>query len=124
MSCSTCNSSKSPLVCGLCQAELCKSCTEFIDEERFSFLPKVPEHLKHTSYCGPCFSEKVAPEILNYDETMERAKGILVFERTQGKETRLVRRQERPVQVADCKDHDETIMRLAFRAVQANYNAI
>lgn len=62
--------------------------------------------------------------MVSYDAICEKAKGILVFDKTQGKETRLILRSEDPVHVVDCRDHDETILRLAFRAAQSNFNAI
>ncbi len=95
-----------------------------MDEERFSFLPELSYDLRHTTYCGDCFASKVAPELSVYDSLVERAKEVLVFERNKGKETRLVPRTEDPVQVLDCRDYDETIMRLAFLAARANFNAI
>lgn len=55
---------------------------------------------------------------------MERAKDVQVFFKTQGKETRLIKRLEEPYEVLDCNDEDETVMRLAFLAAKNNFNSI
>lgn len=55
---------------------------------------------------------------------MELAKQIIVFDKSQGKESRLYKRHEKPIKVVDCPDREETVLRLAFMAVQAKYNAI
>ncbi len=122
--CSTCEKAKSTLECGLCHAVLCKYCAQFLEEESFSFLKVIPSELSHSVYCGSCFAEKVAPELETHQQLLERAKNIIVYESTQGKETRLIPRKEKPVTVKDCADREETLLRLAFFAAQANYNAI
>lgn len=59
-----------------------------------------------------------------YDDVMEKAKNIHVFEKKQSKETRLVKRLESPIQILRCDDENETILRMAFFAVQRNFNSI
>ena len=110
--------------CGICHSSICKSCTQFLDEDSFSFLASVPENLSHLAYCGPCFDLHVAPAQADYNETMEKAKDISVYNKKQGKETRLIKRLEEPVHVDDCDDYEETILRLAFLTVKANYNSL
>lgn len=48
----------------------------------------------------------------------------MVFMKAQFKETRLIKRLEDPISVVACADYDETLLRLAFRAAQLNYNGI
>ncbi len=122
--CLTCNKPKANLQCGICHSSICKSCTQFLDEDSFSFLGNIPEQLSHTSYCAPCFDQIVAPELQIYAETMEKAKEVSVYNKTQGKETRLIKRLEEPVHVDECDDYEETILRLAFFAAKANYNSL
>lgn len=124
MECTRCQKPKANLNCGICQCNLCKNCAQFLEEGRFSFLAQVPEELSHGIYCDLCFSEKVSPALFEYDELMEKAKNILVYDKKQGKETRLIKRTEKPFKVVDCPDHDETILRLAFFAAKAGFNAI
>lgn len=124
MSCVTCYKPKATLSCGICQEFVCKSCAQIIEEDAFSFLAHVPENLKHQVYCGPCFDQNVASELLSYEQTMRQAKDTLVYEKTQGKETRLIKRLEEPVYVKDCPDKEEAVLRLAFFAAKAGYNAI
>ena len=122
--CSSCFKPKANLICGICQDSICKKCTQFVDETSFSFLAKVPQDLSHTAYCETCFTQKVSPELIKYNEMMEQAKNIMVFMKAQFKETRLIKRLEDPINVVGCADYDETLLRLAFQAAQLNYNGI
>lgn len=124
MSCCICQKSKTTLICGLCSQDLCKSCAEFLAPENISFLKEIPEVLQHTTYCSACFANEVSPKLADYEHTLEAAKNILVFDKTQGKETRFIKRKEAPLQVTDCADKNETILRLAFFAVQLGFNSI
>lgn len=122
--CQSCHKPKASLECGLCSSAICKNCAQFNDEDQFSFLAEIPQELSHSTYCVSCFDEKVAPALAQYNETMELAKDVLVYSKTQTKETRLIKRKEQPVHVVGCKDHDETILRLAFLAAKAGHNGI
>lgn len=122
--CSVCQKPKATLECGICKSAICKKCARFIDEDAFSFLPRIPAEFVTGTFCNPCFEFKVSPEIDSYNQTMEAAKEIAVFFNDQGKETRLVKRLADPVQVFECNDRDETVLRLAFFAAQGNYNGI
>ena len=123
--CVTCNKPKATLVCGICACTVCKYCAQILEEDAFSYLAKVPEKLKHQVFCSTCYDKAVAPELQTYNETMERAKDVLVFLKAQNKETRLIKRPERkPFRISNCADHDETVMRLAFLAAQAGYNGL
>lgn len=123
-SCVSCQKPKSQLQCEICKSIVCKQCAQFLDENYFSFLSKVPEDLRHTTYCESCYNEKVAPQLETYHHLMEQAKNIIVYDKDQSKETRLLKRTEKPVSVKDCADYEETVLRLAFFAVQAGFNAI
>ena len=122
--CVTCEKPKATLVCGVCESSICKKCAEFIEPNRFAFLSKLPKEFETGTFCHPCFTEKAIPAMENYDQTMEQAKQVSVFFKTQSKETRLIKRLEEPVQVLDCADHDETLLRLAFMAVKADYSVL
>lgn len=122
--CTTCHSKKANLKCGICSETQCKYCVEFNDEDQFSFLTIIPNELQHLVYCRPCFDKVVAPELAKYLETMEKAKNILVYFKKQGKETRLFKRLADPIFVKNGKSSHDVEMRLAFQAVQLNYNAI
>lgn len=122
--CHSCQKLKAPLVCGLCGCQVCKSCAQFVEEDRFSFLLSIPEELKHTTYCPDCFNQTVFPQMAEYDQLIEKSKNVLVYEKNQGKETRLMRRVTAPVKVTDCTDRNETLLRLAFLAAKAGYNGI
>jgi len=122
--CSSCGKAKANLSCGLCHTVICKSCAQFIEPDQFSFLPKVPKDLSYSVYCDSCFTNQVSSEIESYNQKMTAAKNVAVYLKKQSKETRLIKRTELPVQVTDCPDHDEAILRLAFLAILANCNSI
>ncbi len=122
--CSTCFKPKATLVCGLCSDPICKSCAQFLEEESFLFLPLRPPESLQTTFCGPCFDAQVAPILENYSQTLERAKEILIFTKTQNKETRFIRRDEDRIHITACSDREEVVMRLAFQAAQRNFNGV
>ena len=92
--------------------------------DSFRFLQPCPQDLAYSAYCGACFNQKVVPALESYQEVMRRAEDVIVFFKNQGKETRLIKRKEKPLKVIDCDDHDETLLRLAFLAAQANFNGL
>lgn len=55
---------------------------------------------------------------------MVRAENIIVFFKNQGKETRLIKRTEKPLRVTECDDREETLLRLAFLAAQNGFNGL
>ncbi len=122
--CFSCGKLKANRTCQICEADLCKSCTQFLEEDSFSFLKTIPDSLRHSTYCNPCFDEKVAPELSTYEETLERAKKIFVFFKTQRKPFPLIKKSRERVDAKNCPDRDETILRLAFFAAEQEFNAI
>ena len=95
-----------------------------MDEGTFSFLKKVPDELSHLAYCLSCYNEKVQEPLARYKATMEKAKEIMIFTKSQAKETRFVKRDQIPYKIKECIDPDEVVMRMAFRAVQMNFNSV
>ncbi|MES3039220.1 MAG: hypothetical protein V4736_15035 [Bdellovibrionota bacterium] len=122
--CISCHKPKATLACGACTSPVCKNCAQFVGDETFSFLPVVPAELKHEVYCVPCYDQTVAPALETYNATMEKAKEIFVFYKTQGKETRLMKRTRDVIRVAECSDDQEALMKMAFLAAYQNFNAI
>lgn len=122
--CKSCRKPKAIYDCGICHEHTCKSCTQFMGEDHFSFLKKVPKELTHTTYCPQCFEEKVREPFEAYNHTMEQAKEILFFTKEQTKMTSKLKRNEEPYHVENCEDQDEALMRMSFFAVQGNFNAL
>lgn len=122
--CKSCRKPKAIYLCGICQENTCKSCTQFLGEDHFSFLKKVPKELSHTNYCPSCFEEKVHEPLDAYNQTMEQARDILIFTKEQSKITSKLKRNELPYQVENCEDQQEALMRMSFFAVQGNFNAL
>jgi hypothetical protein len=122
--CKTCKKPKANYVCGLCEEHVCKSCAQFLVEGSFSFLRKIPKELAHSTYCSSCFDEHVSAPLTDYEETMERAKNVMMFSKDQTKQTGHLKRKEDPYTVEDVEDSDEAIMRLAFYAAKDNFNCL
>ncbi len=124
MGCISCQGTKALLKCGCCESDVCKYCAHILPEDNFSFLTEVAPELKHEVYCPPCFNLHVSDQWDDYQATMEKAKNINVYLSNQSKETRLIKRIQKPIKVSGCKDHDETLLRLAFQAVKAGFNGL
>lgn len=122
--CKSCRKPKANFQCGLCEEHVCKSCAQFLDTDSFTFLKKVPKELSHSTYCPQCFDEKVHLPLLEYETTREKAKDVFIFTKAQTKQTGHIKRKEEPYIVEDCEDEDETILRLAFFAVQDGFNCL
>jgi len=121
--CVDCRKPTQDFSCGVCKESLCKNCVEYLEPGSFSFLATVPEDLSHLRYCRFCFDGKVVPAREDYEEKMNEAKQVFVFFTTQ-KTMPAHKRAKDKVQIKDCPDRDETIMRLAFRAVEKGFNAL
>ncbi len=124
MSCLTCQSAKAALQCGLCLSSVCKSCARFLPSDAFAFQGNVPENLKCDTYCSSCFELVVVPKLDEYHQILERAKDVNVFFKAQSKESRFIRRVEKHIQVEDCSDRDEVVLKLAFIAALGGFNVI
>ena len=122
--CKTCKKPKANFDCGVCHESVCKSCGHFVGEDAFSFLPKVPEVLKHPVYCTHCFDENVNTPLQEYEDTMEKAREVIIFNKDESKRTGHIKRKEEPYKVEDCEDEDETVMRLAFFAARDGFNCL
>ena len=122
--CYVCHRPKATLACGICKEDLCKYCTQFVEEGHFSFYSYLPPELSHTTYCNPCYDAKVEPKQEQYDAMIAEAKNINVYLKDQGKESRTFSRLEPAVTVERCADREETLLRLAFQAVERGFNGL
>jgi hypothetical protein len=122
--CTTCGKSKALLNCGICTVTVCKHCAQILEEDAFSFLDVQKPEMLHTIFCNTCFDEKIAADWADYQQTMEAAKNIEIYFKDQSKETRLMKRIDVVFKVVDCTDRNETLMRLAFKAVKMGFNSV
>lgn len=95
-----------------------------MDEDAFSFLRKKPKELSYSIYCDPCFQDKVAMPLSEYEDNYEKSKDIIIFRKNETKKTGHLKRKELPYKVEDCEDEQEVILRLAFFAVQDGFNCL
>jgi hypothetical protein len=64
------------------------------------------------------------PEIEKYENLLAEAKEIRVFDITQTKETRLLKRLEPVIEVKSCVDVPEATLKLAFITAQLGFNCM
>lgn len=118
-SCCSCLKAKAPLSCALCSESLCKDCAHFIDESNYAYLPLFLEKINLGTQCPTCFQKNTAGSLQKYEEVLEKARNTEVFyRRTDGKETRLMRRLEPALRADNCNDEEDVLMSLAFQAAQ------
>jgi hypothetical protein len=119
-----CFAAKAKLLCEGCHSSLCKTCAQFVDENRFAFFQETGEDQLIGTYCASCFDKTVVPVAAAYDELMDKAKSLFVYYTEDGKLTRLIKRSDTSFKITTCTDREETILRLAFLAARAGFNAI
>lgn len=124
--CLSCRRPKASLHCELCEEPVCKDCVQRVSEETFAFeLPEaLDDDLKKQWYCASCYASTVAPALESYEEAMQAAKGVFVFFTTQKARLPILQKALRPVKIAECRDRDELILRLAFQSVRQGMNAL
>lgn len=122
--CGTCSKTKAQLECGICNDLICKKCAHILDESTFFYYDHRPDILKHNVYCEVCFNQNVAEAIDQYNSNLEEAKNIMVFTKSQTKETRLISRKEPALKINDCEDKDVALLKLAYMAVEKKFNSL
>lgn len=123
-SCDSCRNPEADLACELCKKALCDQCVLSPPLDSFSMMKKIPVDLTHTEYCRFCYDDKVEPALQKYEETLELAKNVFIFFKTQRKEIPLIRKTKDKLEVKECPDRDETILRLAYMAAELGFNAV
>ena len=122
--CAVCLTGKATLECGYCQCALCKSCAEFLSENEFQYMEHRPQKLSSLVYCYNCHISTVVPEVEKYQQMLAKAEDVRIFDKSQTKETRLMKRAEKPLYVQKCADPQEATMKLAYLAASKNFNAL
>lgn len=122
--CSICRHAKAYANCGLCETALCKDCEQFLEPDHFAFLDPIPKNLTLAHYCSNCFDEHVTPTQVTYTATMERAREVYIIFDSQHVPGAVRKKAKRTVTISNCKDRDETILRLGFRTIEQGFNAM
>lgn len=122
--CIDCRKTKIARDCELCGEPVCKACLQIREEDSFFYEPEVAPERSHLYYCGGCYDEWITPALGEYQETLEAAKKVFVFFKTQKKAIPLISKSKESFRVPECPDRDETILRLAFMAAKNGQNAI
>lgn len=122
--CAICRAPKVAGNCELCELSACKKCMHFLPEDTFSFWKELPGELSFTHYCSNCQAEHVEPALDRYQELMAQAKEVVFCFDTQKRELPMLSKAKEKVFVESCPDRDETILRLAFQAVELGYTGV
>lgn len=122
--CTICRNEPKIALCGICESALCKKCERYLEVDYFSFKEKVPEDLTQGHYCNGCFVEKIEPEMAAYNVIMEKAKTTYIFFDTSPLPRSLIKKYNKSIAIQNCKDRDETFMRLGFRSAEKGFNAV
>lgn len=122
--CISCQKTKALIECECCHVDVCKYCAHILPEESFSFFAQKPAELSHRIYCHTCYLNHVEDSLEKYNLLMDQARNVQVYLSNQGKETRLVKRLEKPFKIENCADHNETMLRLAFFAAEKGFNTL
>jgi len=122
--CTFCLKLKTPIRCDECGVPTCKHCTSFTDESSFKFSEFLPEKLIDKAFCPNCYDDGISDELGVFQSALARAGQVDVFEKNQGKETRLMRRLEEPVEVKDYPDREGALLYLAFQAALKGFNIL
>ncbi|MFN3696374.1 MAG: hypothetical protein ACK4VO_02940 [Pseudobdellovibrio sp.] len=122
--CPFCQKSKNLQSCEACHEIVCKNCAQFVSEATFKFSQTLLQKKFHQVYCPTCFNNEVADHVNQYENTVEKAKEIAVFDISQSKETRLIKRLEKAFKLENETDEEDAIMKLAYLAAEKGFNAI
>lgn len=120
--CANCRQDPVHSHCGICRRALCRKCEQYLETDAFSFREKVPAELTQGFYCAPCFHERLEPEMARYQEVLARARAVFIF--SQASPRTMLKKSNKGISVPQCKDRDETYLRLGFRAAEQGFNAV
>ena len=122
--CISCRKPQGQHHCGLCTEPVCRSCALFLEQGTFAFLPTVAEDLQHSYYCAPCHELTVVPAIQSYEAMLAQAKDVFFFFDSRKRAIPVMKKSRDIVEVLECTDRDEVILRLGFMAATQGFNAI
>ncbi len=122
--CGVCLTAKSIKTCGLCQVHVCKKCLETPAGDAFLYLKKIPVELNHTCYCIHCWDAKVVPALADYELMAEKARNVYFLTEDYRGYVRVLRKHTKRVDIEDCDDRREIILKMAYMAAELGFNAI
>lgn len=124
MSCAICNASKAPQTCRACESSICKNCVEFVSDETFEYADYTDANSPVGFYCSSCYTTDIVPKVDEYEEIVGRAREVTVFNTTQTKEARLIKRTDMNLKIDECEDKDVLLMKLAYLAAKAGHDTL
>ncbi len=122
--CISCLKPKTTHSCERCKGTLCRKCLQINPSNCFSYMTKIPADLSYHNYCPFCYDAVVAPALVDYEATLEKAKDVYFLTRNYPGYIPVVRKANKDVRVDACPDRREAILRMAFQAAEQGFNAI
>jgi hypothetical protein len=87
-------------------------------------MGEIPQDLSHGQYCLACWASKIQPALRRYNETMRRAKEVLILDTPRRRPLVILKKFDEPLCVEECQDREETVLRLAFKAAELECNSV
>ncbi len=122
--CAICLNTKTSLTCDACADPTCKYCSYFVDETVFEYIDLLPESLRHKKFCQNCYNSQFQTQVEKYLALLKQAKMVTVFTKDQSAECKWMKRLEKPISIVNCDDREETLLRMAFLAVEKGFNTL
>lgn len=122
--CDLCGAPKAPKTCGLCERHVCKNCVQFLEADKFRFLPEPPSFAGHGIFCVDCFEEQVRPEVEKYDEVLARSEQVKLVRASFHGYIPVFRKADRPTEVKDDAGRGIATWRLKFLCALAGYDTV
>ena len=85
---------------------------------------QIPKEFSHPQYCLPCYGSQIRPGISEYNQTMKRAKQVMILDKPRRRPVTVLKKLPEALLVEDCLDREEAVMRLAFKAAELGYNSV
>lgn len=81
-------------------------------------------YLQDQTFCIACYDREVEPVHNQYLKNAALAEEVFVFYKPQGRETRMIKRTEKPLLIENQSDRDITLLKLAFATVEKGLNTL
>lgn len=122
--CCSCQKPKALLTCHICKDSVCKNCAQLTNRNDYPLSLNPHDYLCDQTFCIACYDREVEPLHNTYLENSEKAEEVFVFYKPQGRETRMIKRTEKPIVIADESDREMTLLKMAFATVERGLNTL
>lgn len=122
--CELCGAPKAVKECGECEAQVCKNCVQYLEQDKLRFHPSPPAFVKHGIFCANCFDTLVRPEIEKYDEVLARSETVKIVRASFRGYIPTFKKAKFPTEVRDDAGRGIAIWRLKFLCAWEGYDTV